>query len=993
MSQQATATSPAAFLHLSYGQDPLQALSTSLLQRHAQQLPDLSRLVILLDEPQAARGLRHNLLEQATALGHPALLAPRIEGLASFVSRRAPLDPRRRFCNDTSRELILIEALQQHPLILGKSNPWVLAEHLLNLFDELSLNLQDLPADLEEFSAWLQQRYAISGPSLSGQSREATLIHTLWLAWHTELEQRQLIDRTLAYTQALQQDLALEDIDTLYYAGSVMPRRSELHWLQRHLPGEKLVLCLQGQGDSEASATHPGAPLQQLAHDLALPLPAHPPGANTHVRTEASAYSHTLDQVYAEHRGALATRARTLAQEFVHSPLQDRLSVFLANSAEQEARAVDIQIRQWLLQGKTNIAVVCENRRLSRRLRAILERADVALQDTTGWALSTTSASTTLERWLECIEEDFAYAPLLDLLASVFVFSDYDPIQYKRLIFRFEQDIIQNENIARNLDRYRDHIRDRSARLESHHSGMARALLSLLDQLDSAARPLLAMSRGQQRADEFLGALQQSLVDLGAVEALNADAAGRQLLQELQHLQDSAGEVPVRMGWSTFRNWLGRHLEQCHFRPSATGTPVRLMGLAQTQWQHFDAVIIAAAEQSFLPGNGSSSPFFNESVRQELGLSTRAQHLGERFYYFRRLLESAPHIVITACQEHQGEPVALSPWLERLLAFHDIAWGSRLHNTALAQLSALPEAQVCRDPHSPLPPIPEAAVAVLPETRRPQKFSASDYQCLLDCPYQYFAARSLSLSAPEEVRLALSKADYGSRIHQCLDALHTDRQDLPGPFGLPFCPEHRAAAITLLNEISIAVFAQDLQDHFSHQGWLQKWQNQIPAYIDWEIARAADWQVAATEIAFESTTPGGLTLRGRVDRLEQHHDDFAVVDYKTGAVPKPVEVECAEKIQLPFYTLLSKTQAPVTQVSYLGLDPVAEKKKLCLEGEALQTLALDIQQRLDQLVAEMAQGQGLPAWGDSDTCRYCDMNRICRRSVWETQPSGVSHAE
>lgn len=259
----------------------------------------------------------------------------------------------------------------------------------------------------------------------------------------------------------------------------------------------------------------------------------------------------------------------------------------------------------------------------------------------------------------------------------------------------------------------------------------------------------------------------------------------------------------------------------------------------------------------------------------------------------------------------------------------------------------------------------------------------------MDCPYQYFAARSLSLSAPEEVRLALSKADYGSRIHQCLDALHTDRPDLPGPFQQPFDAEHRQAAIELLNTISKAVFARDLQDHFSHQGWLQKWQAQIPAYIDWEIARHQQWQVSRTELACENTTPAGINLKGRIDRLDGDGAGYAVVDYKTGAVPKPDEVESGEKVQLPFYCLLTENTLPVTEVSYLALDPVSKKEEL-LEGEPLQALATDIRHRLDTIVEEMAQGQALPAWGDDAACRYCDMNRLCRRAVWDDGMKGVS---
>ena len=91
-----------------------------------------------------------------------------------------------------------------------------------------------------------------------------------------------------------------------------------------------------------------------------------------------------------------------------------------------------------------------------------------------------------------------------------------------------------------------------------------------------------------------------------------------------------------------------------------------------------------------------------------------------------------------------------------------------------------------------------------------------------------------------------------------------------------------------------------------------------------------------------------------------------------------------EKIQLPFYTLLTSQQDNVEQVSYLPLDPVSDKTTR-LQGEELSRLSQDVQQRLENMVSEMAHGQGLPAWGDSGVCRYCDMNRLCRLQVWENE--------
>ena len=102
--------------------------------------------------------------------------------------------------------------------------------------------------------------------------------------------------------------------------------------------------------------------------------------------------------------------------------------------------------------------MVTEDRRLARRVRALLERAGIALQDSGGWALSTTSAAAALERWLETVEEDFAHQPLLDVLKSPFVCPPQEREAHLASVHRLEQDIILHEQIARGLERYRRHL-------------------------------------------------------------------------------------------------------------------------------------------------------------------------------------------------------------------------------------------------------------------------------------------------------------------------------------------------------------------------------------------------------------------------------------------------------------------------------------------------------------------------------------------------------
>lgn len=958
--------------------DPLQQLARDLIRAHREQLPDLTGVTLLVDDPQVSGPLRRQLLDAAAEQGFGGLVGLEIRPLREWLRGFLPDDIR--VCSAVSAELLLVDALRPYQHLFNQASPWLLAGELLELFQALTLGEIGLPADCDSFIDRLQHAYGVRDSLRQTLGREATMVHTLWHAWHQQLRAQNLTDADSAHLLALRRSLAaLEPHQRLWLAVADPLAPAEQHWLQSLLQRGQLHLYLQGEITPEP-AGYPDRHLAPLARRLDLPATAR----------AATPYTRLLASIFDHDQQPLQESARQLAQAAPESPARERLAVLLADNAEHEARAIDLQVRQWLLAGKTRIAIVTENRRLARRVRALLERAGIQLADAAGWALSTTSAAAALERWLECLEEDFAHLPLLDLLKSPFVFADADAEQHRLATWRLEQDIIRHENIARNLNRYRAHAHDRRKRLANQAD--ITPLLDLFDRLEEAAAPLLALRRGRHPAARWIAALQQSLQRLAMDRALEADAAGSRLVLLLEQLAGGVDAGAFELAWGEFRTWLGRHLERSHFRPRPTQQRVRLLGLAQSRLQQFDALIVAGAEQESLPGHPPISPFFNQQVRHELGLPQRENHYAERFYHIRRLLEAAPALLITARAEQDGEPVVISHWLEHLLTLHQQAWPgqSLLATTLAAQAGSAGAYQVHGEAAVPLPPPSQQPVPALAPDLLPPGFSPGDYQQLLDCPYQYYAARVLQLKPPEEIREALSRADYGERVHRCLQALHSPVAGLPAPFDAPFEPASRDAAIARLEAISRAVFADVLSDNFEHQAWLGQWRAFIPGYIDWQIARArSGWQVHETEQRAEGQL-GAVAIRGRLDRIDRADEGLAILDYKTGStIPRPAEVTSGEAIQLPFYALLQQQQdpaQPVLEVAYLHFEKPDKPLKLScsLATEELQTLGEAVGERLQTLVDQLQAGQGLPAWGDTDTCKYCDMALLCRKPVWQT---------
>jgi ATP-dependent helicase/nuclease subunit B len=416
------------------------------------------------------------------------------------------------------------------------------------------------------------------------------------------------------------------------------------------------------------------------------------------------------------------------------------------------------------------------------------------------------------------------------------------------------------------------------------------------------------------------------------------------------------------------------------------GGGVELMSFAESRLYRFDALIIAGAVREHLPGQIGAPPYFNDSARSELGLPSLARRYTVLFQDFRRLLEAAPQVMVSLRREQDGERLVPSPWVERIRAFHDLAYRESLGDPELEWLVQQPAAVIAQR-EAPLPAPVAPPAAHLPPTMLPAAFTATDCQRLMDCPYQFFAARGLGLAPEDEVREEIEKVDYGIHVHRILQAFHTGVPGLPGPWREKLDDGTRPEAEGLLRRISEQVFARDLRRRFLARGWLHRWEQCIPAYLDWELNRAADWKVEATELKKERVYREGntqITLTGRIDRLDRGRDGYAIIDYKTGAVPARDPVLRGEKIQLPFYALLLE-QDNIARAAFLALEDDDVKEKTALDGEALAMLRNAIRERLLLLKRRLDAGAPLPAWGDMETCRICEMEGLCRRELW-TEP-------
>jgi len=925
-------------------QDSFSVLIDHILKDQAHNLPDLGKVQVLLPELDQLRQFRTLLLDRA---GLSAVIPPQINTLRGWVEEQTP--PKGKILNTHARELMLVETLRELEPFGKQQNPWTLADNLLNLFDELQLSHHQASGLSELFD-----HNSLASDALSHFSEEAQKIQLLWQDFQRQQTDEKSIDRVSLYLQGLEHLTTNAEQLTapIYFAGFNWLHSKELQLIETLLKQQKLTVIVRSEQPLAAQLQEQNIICKQL-------------------ETEHSTLTISLDTIFNTQTAALKDRAEELAIQLPDSMLERHLQIFPAASDEQEAHAVELQTRLWLLEGKQKIAIVTEDRRLARRISALLNNAGLSIQDSAGWPLSTTTAAGIFERWLQSIENDFYYAHVLDVLKSGFLKQQsFKP----EAVFHLEKDIIERENIARNLDAYEAAITDRNQRLNFDDVEYAKAMAEIISHLRKASTALIQfLDTGAHPPGKMLEALTQSIKILGLYEGFELDPAGLRILQELKDLEQSLHGRNLLMTWTEFHGWLQRALETHNFRPGKDDGQVELINFNQSNSGQYDALIIAGASFKHLPGRLSSSGFFNDTVRQELGLKHWSIHRQERFSQFRRLLHAADKILITYTKSQNGEAQLPSPWVDLLISFHQTAYGNNLNAADLRALLNHPDSQLRNPDQAVLPSITKQPAPKLPKALVPKRISASAHQMLILCPYRFFAARGLNLKPREAIAEQLGKRDYGNLVHQCLQAFHYQQKRVS--------TISRNDAIALLTKISKKRFNEILETDYSHRSWWQTWAALIPVYIDWQIRREEDWQVKETEQkAAKQLDKSRVVLEGRIDRVDENPEGLSLIDYKTGGAHKKSELESGEDVQLLSYALMVEQ---THELLYLHIDrSKGVKAEGKIEAEELATLIPQLEQRLDSILYAIQHGEPMPAWGDEKTCQYCEFSGLCRRENW-----------
>lgn len=587
--------------------------------------------------------------------------------------------------------------------------------------------------------------------------------------------------------------------------------------------------------------------------------------------------------------------------------------------AEAEAQAVAARVLAELQLGQP-VALVALERRVVRRVHALLARAGAAVQDDTGWRLPTTRAGARVmqalraararpeatdaasrDAWLAWLKDaDWAAPAAVDALESIWRGRALAPAR------REQADALWTET---------------AAQLAPWHDPPQRPLADWLG--------LLAQAVPTDPADPAAAAVALALVaPPGLVATLRLDA---------------------------FITWVDAALEQAVYVPRlTTAAQVVITPLARAMLRPFAAVLVPGADAQRLGQGLTDAGLLTPAQAARLGLPTpEAQRLREAQVLAQVLRQ--PRLALSWHQAEAGRPLAPSPLLERL---------ALAHGGALATWDAAPPLRAW-PATPPLAPLPDASAALWPAS-----LSASALAAWRACPYQFFARTLLGLAEDAELEADRSRADHGSWLHATLERFHASRS------GTDDAAELRTAACTAQDALGLTDAAL--------LPFRALFESLVPRYLDWLHARDAEgWRVAHSEATRRGTGLHGRIDRidtgpaGRVQLLDYKTGSASRLK---DALKTPLE----DTQLMVYAALALQNGDAVADGLAAAYLPLGERSGALTElpnPDVADALGLWWPAVAAELARGRA-GEPLRALGQGAACTHCLARGLCRRDAW-----------
>jgi ATP-dependent helicase/nuclease subunit B len=574
------------------------------------------------------------------------------------------------------------------------------------------------------------------------------------------------------------------------------------------------------------------------------------------------------------------------------------VSALECTTPAHEAASIALALRHALESPEQTAALVTPDRDLARRVVALLTRWNILADDSAGLPLSSTPVGGLILATIDLLASDFAPVSLLTLL--------------KHPLLRSGDDAFGWLDGARALD-----LALRGPRPAAGLAGIDQFLRGGNDRersvRDAAAAwwgrvaprfvPISALRAERIELPRVLAVLRDTLDTLAGSDVW-AGAAGHAAANLFEQLDQIASDGPHRVTIASLPQIFRRLMDDISVRPNGFLHPrISIWGLLEAKLQTADVMILGGLNEGVWPALPPCDPWLAPKIRHLLGLPTLEHRIGLAGHDLVGAM-GAKKVLLTRAKRDSTSPTTASRFWLRLQALSGGLSPPQPDYGALALSLDSPAARAlpARRPEPVVPP-----------KLRPRIIRVTELDTLNADPFAYYARAILKLSRLDLVDAEPSPSWRGSLIHSALQAWGEhdafEPHKIEDRFGEAFAREN---VHPLLTTLWLPRFLQ-----------AAKWIAQRTSEDRQSGRRPIGWEVAGeVELC-------GVTLRGRLDRIDQLPDgSLVVLDYKTGQPPKPKQIRAGYALQLGLIGLMAERGAfadvagSVTDVEYWSLGRV-----------------------------------------------------------------------
>jgi probable DNA repair protein len=424
--------------------------------------------------------------------------------------------------------------------------------------------------------------------------------------------------------------------------------------------------------------------------------------------------------------------------------------------------------------------------------------------------------------------------------------------------------------------------------------------------------------------------------------------------------------VAPKLGFGQALAQLRRLCDETLFQPESPDAPIQVLGILESAGLEFDALWVSGLTDEAWPLHANPNPFIPVALQKKAGIpeATPEATLERAKRITQGWFEAAPEVVVSHAAHEEDRDLLASPLISgvsslsetpetvRVAKYRDVLYTKR-------------RVEKVRDGTAP-------ALA----TKTPR----GGTRILVDqaaCPFRAFARHRLAAEALEEPVEGLDARARGSLLHDLMKELWTA---LKGSEGLKQDVEP-AIEMAARKAVAAAKLEQPLAGLE-----LKRLAKLAREWLEVERERDA-FEVVAMEEK-RKLSVAGLEINGRIDRMDRlASGGHAVIDYKTGrTTPQEWLGERPDDPQVPLYALNSEHVSAVAfaklktgEMRYMGFSRAKDEIPKVHTAKNWDALVAGWRKELDALGAGFAAGEArVDPKRMLQTCRYCDLQPLCR---------------